>query len=153
MSDKKVTKKQGKYHALTNLQKKIMLDAGFLPKEIKEFDNSLATSYESRHFQNMIRSRKRWTTAMITNNWKPKEVYQILRRYYHKKETRSPWDFFRLEYAAISQKPVLSGSKFANFLDIRKDVSRNFGRAYARIHVAKQSAYKDLKGIPKRRTQ
>lgn len=140
-----------KYHSLTSLQKKIMRDAGFLPREIKEFDKSSATSFESKFFRDMIRSRKRWSEAMLLNKWTAKEIYQKLNHYYTKKKSRTPWDFFRMEYAAISQKPVLSGSKFANFLDIRKDISRNLGRAYGRIHSVKKHAYQGLKGLPRKR--
>lgn len=140
-----------KYHALSPEQRRAMIQSGFLPKEIKEFDNSLATSFTSSQFQNMIRSRRKWTEAMVLNQWTPKEIYTKLQHYYRKKETRSPWDFFRMEYAQLSQRPILSASKFSNFLDIRKEVSRNLGRAYGRIQSVKKAAYTGLKGIPRKR--
>ncbi len=144
-------KKQGKFHALTPEQKITMSSYGFLPKEIKEFDNSLATDFGSKHFQNMLRSRRLWVSALQANGWKTKDIYNKIQGYYRKKKKRSPWDFFRMEYAQVSQRPVLSSSRFANFLDIRNDVSRNLGRAYGRVQATKKSSYKGLKGLPKRK--
>lgn len=142
---------RGKFHALSADQIKIMLNAGFLKKEIREFDENTTTDFESRTFQNMIRSRKKYVEAMKLNNWTGKEIASRIYHYLRAKKSRSPWDFFRLEYATVSQKPTLTGGKFSQFLKQRREISASFGRAYGRIQSVKQHHYRGLKGLPKKR--
>ena len=139
-----------KYHALTLAQKTIMLKAGFLPKEVIEFDSNTTADFHSTYFQRMVRSRAKWTEAMKLNNWTGREIATRIRRFLSKKG-KSPWDFFRMEYASVSQRPVLTGGKFADFLATRRDISAHFGRAYGRIQSVKRTAYRGLKGVPRKR--
>jgi len=141
---------RGIFHSLSRAQKQIMLNKGFLPKEIKEYDQNRSVDFRSNTFQRMLRSRDKWTQAMKLNNWTDAEIQARLRKFLRKKGN-SPWDFFRTEYAIVSQKPALSGSKFGEFLDTRRKISANFGRAYGRIQSVKQHYYKGLPGLPRKR--
>lgn len=141
---------RGKYHALSKDQRIIMLKSGFLPKEIREFDSNTTTDFHSRYFQRMVRSRAKWTEAMKLNNWTSKEIAVRIGKFLRKKG-RSPWDFFRLEYGTISQRPTLTGTKFAQLLKERRDMSAQFGRAYGRIQSVQQRYYKGLPGVPRKK--
>jgi hypothetical protein len=139
-----------KFHALTGNQVQIMLNSGFSKKEIREFDQNTSTDFESRYFQTMIRSRRRYVNALLANDWSPQEIRRKIQSWYRKREKSSPWDFFRLEYAAVSQRPTLTGTKFADFLKNRRDMSAHFGRAYGRVQAVKPQYLRGLKGLPRR---
>ncbi len=72
---------RGKYHALTLDQKLTLLKAGFLPKEVAEFDSNTTTKFHFQYFQRMIRSRAKWVEAMKLNNWTGKEIATRIRRF------------------------------------------------------------------------
>lgn len=139
-----------RFHALTRDQRIILRAKGFLPREIKEFDENTTVDFHSKPFQRMVRSRDKWRQAMKMNGWNDKEIDSRINKFLNRKK-HSPWNFFRLEYAVISQRPVLSGSKFRTFLQERRDISAQFGRAYGRIQSVKKHFYKGLPGLPKKR--
>jgi hypothetical protein len=139
-----------RFHALSAVQVKAMLNAGFLKMEIKEFDSNRTTDFRSEYFKRMVRSRAKWTEAMKLNGWTNVEIAKRIRHFLGKKG-KSPWDFFRMEYATTSQRPVLTGGKFADFLATRRDISAHFGHAYGRIQSVKLTHIRGLKGVPKKR--
>ena len=139
-----------KFHALNAHQKNVMRNAGFLPKEIKEFDYNTSVEFNDEFFQGMIRSRRNWRDTMILGGWTQLEIAKKLASRYRKKKERSPWDFFRLEYATVSNKPKLTATKFEEFLKVRDDVSRTLGRAYGRIQSVKLAQRRGLKGVPRK---
>jgi len=137
-------------HALSKDQRIIMKQKGFLPREIREFDENTTTSFHSMPFQRMVRSRAKYVEAMKLNKWTDIEIARRIGRFLNRK-SRSPWDFFRLEYDLQTQRPTLTGKKFGAFLENRRDISANFGRAYGRIQSVRQAYYKGLKGLPRKR--
>lgn len=139
------------FHALTRDQRIIMKQKGFLPREIKDFDEVKATDFHSVYFQRMVRSRAKWVEAMRLNKWTDKEIASRIGRFLNRKG-RSPWDFFRMEYATVSQRPTLTGGKFGAFLKNRREISANFGRAYGRIQSVRKHFYKGLPGLPRKRS-
>lgn len=139
------------FSALTRDQRVIMKQKGFLPREIREFDSSTSIDFHSVHFQRMIRSRAKYVEAMKLNKWTGEEIQSRIGRFLRRKGA-SPWDWFRLEYATVSQRPTLSGSQFARFLQERRDVSRYMGRAYGRIQSVQKHFYRGLPGLPRKRS-
>lgn len=140
-----------KFHALTARQKLIMEQAGFIHKERQEFDENTSTDFHSKYFQRMLKSRRDWRDAMILNGWTQPEIAKRLIHWYRMKKTRSPWDFFRLEYTVIAQKPTMTASRFEAALKLREEMSRQFGRAYGRIRSVKLAQRRGLPGVPRKR--
>ena len=140
-----------RFHALTRDQRIIMKQKGFLPREIREFDENTTTVFHSVPFQRMIRSRAKYVEAMKLNKWTELEIAKRINRFLNRKD-KSPWDFFRLEYATVIQRPVLTGKKFSAFLENRRAMSAQFGRAYGKIQSVRQAYYKGLKGLPRKRS-
>ena len=142
---------RGRFHALNVNQVQIMIGAWFLKKEIRDFDSSINTNFESQSFQNMIRSRRRYANALVANGWSNQEIKRKLTGWYRKKEKRSPWDFLDTESANLRQKPVMSEKRWNDYLILRRDLSAHFGRAYGRVQVVKQQYLVGLKGLPRRK--
>lgn len=140
-----------RYHALSGEQIEIMLRAGFLKKEIREFDSSVATDFNSRFFQNMIRSRRRWVNALLINDWTPQEIKRKIQSWYRKKRKRSPWDFLDIESANLRQRPQLTQRDWSDFLTARREMSAHFGRAYGRVQVVQPQYVRGMRGLPRRR--
>ena len=138
-------------HALSKDQRTIMRQKGFLPREIREFDKNSTTDFHSVDFQTMLRSRARWVEAMRLNKWTDIEIARRINRFLNRKG-RSPWDFFRGEYDKRIQSPRLSISKFKGYLENRRIISANFGRAYGRIQSVKVHYYKGLPGLPRKKS-
>lgn len=140
-------------HHLTRNQRIIMRQKGFLPREIRGFDETKSTDFRSVYFQRMMRSRAKYVEAMKLNGWAEKEVLLRISKTLHRMtKGDTGWTFFRLEYATVSQKPTLSGGKFATFLKDRRRISANLGRAYGRIQLVQRHFYKGLPGLPRKRS-
>ena len=140
-----------KFHALTADQLEVMIGAGFLKKEVREFDSSTGTNFESQSFQNMIRSRRRYVNALQVNGWSNKEIRQKIQGWYRKKEKRSPWDFLDTESKNLRQKPVMSDRQWNDYLILRRDLSAHFGRAYGRVQAVRPQFLMGIKGLPRRK--
>jgi hypothetical protein len=139
---------RGIFHALTKDQRLAMKNKFFLPSEIRDFDGNTSTDFRSTYFQRMMKSRVQYVAAMRANGWKDSEIAARIRRFLRRKGG-SPWDWFRLEYDTMTQRPTLTKAKFASFLKNRREVSNYMGRAYGRLGPVKKTAYAGLKGVPK----
>jgi hypothetical protein len=100
----------------------------------------------------MIRSRVNYVEAMRMNGWTNQEIKRRIIHFLNRRGG-SPWDFFRIEYAVVSQRPTLTSSEFGRFLEERRLVSRYMGRAYGRIQSVRKLSYRGLPGIPRKRGQ
>lgn len=139
-----------KFHALTKEQRIEMYNSGFTPHEIAEFDYSLDVKYNSTFWQNMMRSRRKYCVALKVNGWSGREIMWKINRWYRNREMSTPWEFFRMEYARATQRPVLSRGKFREFYELREDISRHFGRAYGRVQAVQPKHLIGMRGLPRR---
>ncbi len=121
---------------LTAKQKKILLDTGFLPDEIKQFDAAKTPDdkqqdldFDSAPFQAMIESRRKWILNLKKRGWNNAQIIIQLKRYYALKSGRSPFDFLKLEYRPPKK---LTDFVEATKVHIRSRVSRSLGRSYGR---------------------
>jgi len=138
-----------RYHALTKEQRQIMLGAGFLPFEVLEIDQSRNVDFDDRYNRAARRSRLKWVEAMRMVGWTDKEIAARIRKYYRRKKERSPWDFFRDKYGAMTERPKFTAADIKRFTKQRREISRTFGRAYGRIQSVKSHYYRGLPGLPK----
>ena len=90
---------------LTVNQKKILTNAGFIQKEIEEFDNAQTpdgkpqdNNFESGTFQSMIKSRTKWVHDLENRGWNIVQIVIQIKRFYTLKAGRSPFDFLKTEY-------------------------------------------------------
>lgn len=129
---------------LSKNEKIILARAGFIPMEIRYFDNAGGINFNGASFQTMIRSRRKWRDAMSHVGWTKQEINKKILRFNRLKTTRSPFDFLRIEY----RPPVrMTDKQLVTQLEARHNITREFGAAYGRIGRFDTFAYGGFKGI------
>lgn len=92
---------------LNDEQKDILVNAGFVPFEITEFDDARTPSggfqnmnavFESQPFQDMLVSRAEWVEQRLAEGWTEEEIEQAVMELYDDLGYESPWEFLREEY-------------------------------------------------------
>lgn len=119
---------------LTPRQKQIMMNAGFLKREIRAFDKATASdgklqhlSYHSATFEAMVESRIRYIQRLRKAGWTHLQALKRIARHYRR--GGSPFEFLRLEYKP--PEPI-SEYIYARYFEARARISRVMGRAYGR---------------------
>lgn len=121
---------------LNRHQKEFLLDAGFLPSEVRKFSRARTPDggYQTIDFsgatwQNTISSRRNWVRRRLDAGWTKDEIRRAILRYYKRRAGRTPYDFLRIEY----KKPrKLTDSEFIVKMKSRIRISKKFGRDYGR---------------------
>lgn len=121
---------------LTNNQKGILSASGFLPFEIKAFNQAKTPDGKQQDFQfnsgpvqAMIKSRAKWRVDLNKRGISDQQVAVLIRLYYRKKGDASPFDFIKAEY----KPPVnMSYSIFESKRKSRERQSRILGGRYKR---------------------
>ena len=111
----------------TKAKRDILLSEGFIRSEIKGFDERITDTNDIEWWDrpasiSMRESRKNWTTSLLSQGWKPVEVYRKLAYWYKSGKLRSEWDFFRAEYTQVDKKPELDQGSFAKALNARQEI-------------------------------
>jgi len=130
---------------LNRNQKKLLMEDGFLPSEIRAFSQATggnvgagdserhvvkqAVAFNSKPFLAMRRSRRRYIKDLKQLGWNDMEIRAKQVEYYRKGSGRTPFDFLKLEYEPVH--------KITDFQDsvrrkIRSRISRTFGKLYGR---------------------
>lgn len=127
--------------ALSDDEKQELLRRGFIPWEVKQFDQATAgdtasghvvpqdVAFSSEPFQDMIHSRESYIEMLKGYGWQPRQIISTIIRYYQLRGGRSPWDFLKIEY-----KPARTMTDFqwGRKAEARTRISRTFGKAYGR---------------------
>ena len=121
--------------ALSAKEKSILKSSGFLPNEIEAFDTAKTPdgekqklAFDSAPFMSMIMSRVKWITDLKERGWSNSQIINQIRRYYHMKSGRSPFDFLKLEYKPPKKIDFIEASKTRTRVKTR--VSNTFGKGY-----------------------
>jgi hypothetical protein len=117
------------FHALTAHEREVLLNSGFLRREIKAFDSAKTPSGEVQNvafnsipFQKMINGRREWVKGCHASGESNERIRRRLYNYYRGKKGRSPWDFLKVEYQPTDRE--LTDTEFANKLTIKSAIQR-----------------------------
>jgi hypothetical protein len=130
---------------MNRVQKKMLLEEGWIPSEIIEFSRATAgnvgsgtsqrhvvkqnIAFNSKPFLAMRRSRRRWVNDLQKLGWSDYDIKLKIKEYYSKGAGRSVYDWLKISYAPPHK---LSDYQRAISLKIRSRVSRTMGRLYGR---------------------
>lgn len=130
---------------MNRVQKKMMLEEGWLPSEVAQFSRATggnvgsgtsqrhvvpqALPFNSKPFLAMRRSRRRWVSDLHKLGWTDFEIKLKIREYYNRGSDRSPFDFLKEEYE--NPKKITDYQKSVK-IKIRSRISRTFGKLYGR---------------------
>lgn len=122
---------------LSRGQRDRLLDAGFLPFEVRQIHLAKAPdgSYQSidltgATWQATIASRRRWVERQLDEGRSKDEIRKVIIRFYRRRGAgRDPFAFLKIEYKPPRR---LSDFQFAMKLRARKRISWGFGKEYGR---------------------
>ena len=145
-------------HALTAKERDILLNSGFLNKEIRAFDSAKTpdgevqnVAFNSLPFQRMIQSRRIWVKKCHAAGFSNADIREKLVHHYKAKKGRTPWDFLKAEYQPIDRD--LTDTEFSDKLGIRSGIRRNLvdktGVAYGTPMEAEFRPQGDRMPVPK----
>ena len=90
---------------LTNDDKTTLRRAGFIPWEIKKYDEAVTPDGKPQHtnlstatWQAVIQSRHAWMTDKLQKNWSRQQIAGAIMGYYIMQRGRNPYDFLKIEY-------------------------------------------------------
>lgn len=116
--------------ALSDHEKEIMLNSGFLRKEVNTFDKAetstgeiQAVAFNSITWQHMLNSRREWVKMCHNLGYENKAIRGFIVHHYDTSKERSPWDFLKVEYQPTDRS--LTDTEFADKLGIRSAIYRN----------------------------
>jgi len=126
--------------ALSDYEKSVLKQAGFIKWEIQQFDaavdvsgNSQDLNTKSDNWQSMIRSRIRWRALLKSKGWDNFQIdYRIMMLYRGHRSNRSPFLLLQAENSP-SQKntKITDTAEFRRRLS-RTRVTRTLGHAYGK---------------------
>jgi hypothetical protein len=126
--------------ALTEHERRVMKQAGFLDFEIKCFNdavdvnkNPIDLNFQAENFQSMIRSRIRWISLLKSHGWDKFQIdFRIKMLYRGHRTERNSFILLQAE-ASPSQKntKITDNAEFRRRL-ARNRVTRTMGHAYGK---------------------
>jgi hypothetical protein len=110
---------------LTDAQKDILLNSGFMLSEISTFDNAKTSDgkfqnldFNSKTFQGMIIARRGWVTKARASGYNNQEIRSMVKSLYDNKRSKfTPWDFLKIEYQPTTRG--MTDMEFENKLKTR----------------------------------
>jgi hypothetical protein len=155
--------------ALNQQQRRVMIEAGFSPKEIRDLNDAKTPDgqpqdlrFDAPVFQRMIEARKVWQFDRIREltaaGMKPEQIAQVLKghviNFYRRNKDLTIFDFIKDEYkvekkvAGIGISPAaMKGNR-----DRRSAISRHYGKDYGTFTPDETSRRKKPYRLPKRYT-
>jgi len=126
--------------ALTPQEQAVLRRAGFLPREIKEFNNATAVdgtpqdlNFQASNFQDMIKNRIRRVATLKKAGWSDQRIANLIGSYYSEKHRskRSSFDFLQIE-ASVSahQRPETDNSLARRLLKMSR-IRASMGMSYS----------------------
>jgi hypothetical protein len=126
--------------ALSDYEKGVMRKAGFLPFEIKTFDNAKAVdgtpqdlNFKADNFQAMIRSRVRWIALLKSKGWDSFQIaFRIKLLYEGHRSKRDAFMLLQIENSpAQNSRKITDNAEFRRRL-VRTRVTKVLGEAYSK---------------------
>jgi hypothetical protein len=125
--------------ALTDHEKRVMKQAGFLDFEIKTFDNAkdVAGNYQdlnfqAENFQGMIRSRIKYIALLKSKGWDSFQIsLRIKMLYQGHRSKRDSFMLLQAENSPSSHNRITDNAEFRRRL-VRTRVTRTLGEAYGK---------------------
>ncbi len=126
-----------------NWQKGILRAEGFIPEEIKAWDEATnpdgtphSIDFNSETFKDMRRDRRSWARERRYEGWSKEQMDTDLYDYFQARQGKSPWEFLQANYrpprklrdfSAASRKRATKRREKA-----RKRIRRGLGGGYGR---------------------
>lgn len=127
--------------ALTPKERDTLRRAGFIPREIKDFNNATAIdgtpqdlNFQAANFQAMIRNRIRRVASLKKAGWSDQKIANLIGSYYSEKHRskRSSFDLLQVEASPSSkQRPETDNSIARRLLKLSR-VRATFGMSYSK---------------------
>jgi len=83
---------------------------GFLKSEVNGFIRG-DLDINSDTTKRLRRSRLKWRSGLLLKGWDSEQINNTVRGWYRQKDSMSPWDLFRDEYALSKPKPKMTGAE------------------------------------------
>jgi hypothetical protein len=127
--------------ALTPKEKDTLRRAGFLPREIKDFDTAKAIdgttqdlNFAAENFQAMIRNRINLIKRLRAKDWTPQRIANLIGSYYSEKHRskRSSFDLLQVETSIAAKGKSETDNSVARRLLKLSRVQATFGANYTK---------------------
>jgi hypothetical protein len=126
--------------ALTQGEKNELRAAGFIPYEIKVFDEAVAAdgttqdlNTKAENWRLMLRSRMKWIKLLYNNGWNSIQIEQrIMMLYKDSRTKKSPFLLLQSEQSPSARSKATTDSFELRRRMSRVKVVRTFGGAYGR---------------------
>jgi len=124
--------------ALKDSEKAALKRAGFIPWEIKAFDQAVDVSgnpqdlnTSAENWQSMLKSRAKWVSLLRSKGWDIFQInFRIMMLYRGHRSNRSPFILLQSEVSPSSkQKRITDNAEFRRRLS-RTRVTKSLGAAY-----------------------
>jgi hypothetical protein len=126
--------------ALTPNEREILRQAGFIPREIKEFNDAVDVNgnpqdlnFKASNFQDMIRNRRRRVASLRNAGWSDRKIAYLIGSYYSEKHRskRTAFDLLQIEASVgVGQKKETDNSIARRLLKLSR-VRATFGMSYS----------------------
>ena len=102
--------------------------AGFLDSEIIEFDQATDSTgnlqpqinLNTPVWQAAMKSRYDWIQDKVARGWTKQQIISMIRNYYAKSKTASPWDFLKAEYRPAKKTDFITALRRRTQKKLRK---------------------------------
>jgi hypothetical protein len=126
--------------ALTPKERDTLRRAGFIPREIKDFNNATAIdgsaqdlNFAAPNFQAMIRNRIRRVASLKKAGWSDQRIANLIGSYYSEKHRskRTAYDFLQIEESpSARQRPETDNSLARRLLKMSR-IRATMGMSYS----------------------
>ncbi len=127
--------------ALTPKEREILRQAGFIPREIKEFNEAIDVNgnpqdlnFSASNFQDMIRNRIRRVRSLKKAGWSDRQIAYLIGSYYSEKHRshRTSFDFLQVEQSPVAgQKKETDNSLARRLLKLAR-IRATLGMSYSK---------------------
>lgn len=125
--------------ALSEYEKGVMRKAGFLPFEIKTFDDAKAVdgtpqdlNFKAENFQGMIRSRVRWIALLKSKGWDSFQIsLRIKMLYAGHRSKRDSFMLLQAENSPSARTRITDNAEFRRRL-VRTRITKTLGASYGK---------------------
>jgi len=116
---------------ITNEDKQILADAGFIDYEINEYDIAHFADGTPQHiniltpeWQSAIKSRNDWRQDKVDRGWTKEEIIREVTSYYRLGEKRNPFDFIQAQGSLTDADIQRRNAKRVDYIEARKRKAR-----------------------------